>query len=191
MKTWVEIICENVFCLGGNWDYAPACLCHMLYCIATSTKYNLAFFIIKQMKTVRRQPKVILTYEMLLTRFFNHIMSHYPELSNDRYILYDRVMNPLAPHYERKTRADHGKKRCRHSTSSSTSALVNPSSSHPIDDENVVNDEGISRASTPSLSCFVKSLSNDIPQTFSNPPNIDSNMEPLYSQQTKILNHQN
>ncbi|GKB02011.1 hypothetical protein Tco_0830055 [Tanacetum coccineum] len=31
-------------------------------------------------------------------------------------------------------------------------ALVNPSSSHLIDDENVANDEGISRASTPSPS---------------------------------------
>ncbi|GJX17891.1 hypothetical protein Tco_0218723 [Tanacetum coccineum] len=143
------------------------------------------------METVRRQPKVILPYGMLLTRLFNHIMSNFPELSDDRYILYDRVMHPLAPHYEKKTRADHGTKRCHHSTSSSTSSLVNPSSSHPIDDENVANDEGISRASTPSPSHFVKCLSNDIPQTFLNPPNIDSNMEPLYSQQTKILNHQN
>ncbi|GJS52192.1 hypothetical protein Tco_0625554 [Tanacetum coccineum] len=90
-------------------------------------------------------------------------MLNSPELSNDRYILYDRVMNPLAPHYEQKTPADHSTKRCRHSTSSSTSALVNPSSSHPIDDENVANDEGISCASTSSPSRFVKSLSNDIP----------------------------
>ncbi|GJR21682.1 DNA-directed DNA polymerase [Tanacetum coccineum] len=35
IKTWVNIIRENVFCLGGNWDHVPACLCHMLYCIAT------------------------------------------------------------------------------------------------------------------------------------------------------------
>ncbi|GKC59317.1 hypothetical protein Tco_1086915 [Tanacetum coccineum] len=143
------------------------------------------------METVRRQPKVILPYEILLTRLFNHIMSNSPELSDDRYILYDRVMHPLAPHHEQKTQADHDTKRCHHLTSSSTSALVNPSSSHPIDDENVANDEGTSRVSTPSPSRFVKSVSNDIPQIFSNPPNIDSNMEPLYSQQTKILNHQN
>ncbi|GJS39836.1 hypothetical protein Tco_0564879 [Tanacetum coccineum] len=133
------------------------------------------------METVRRQPKVILPYRMLLTRLFNHIMSNSPELSDDRYILYDRIMHPLSRHYERKTRADHGMKICRHSTSSSTSSLVNPSSSHPIDDENVANDEGTSRASTPSPSRFVKSLSNDIPQIFSNLPNIDSNMEPLIS----------
>ncbi|GJS04014.1 pentatricopeptide repeat-containing protein [Tanacetum coccineum] len=35
MKSWVEIIRENVFCVGGNRDHVPACLCHMLYCIAS------------------------------------------------------------------------------------------------------------------------------------------------------------
>ncbi|GJY56380.1 hypothetical protein Tco_0455495 [Tanacetum coccineum] len=110
-------------------------------------------------------------------------------MSNDHYILYDRVMHPLAPNYERKTRADHGTKRHHHSSSSSTFAPVNPSSSHPMDDEDVANDEGSSRASTPSPSCFVKPISNDIPQTsFSIPLNIDSNMKSLYSQQTKTLN---
>ncbi|GKA83886.1 retrovirus-related pol polyprotein from transposon TNT 1-94 [Tanacetum coccineum] len=73
-------------------------------------------------------------------RLFDHIMTNHLEMSNDHYILYDRVMHPLAPHYERKTRADHGTKRYRHSTSSSTSSTVNPSSSHPIDDENDAND---------------------------------------------------
>ncbi|GJX28557.1 hypothetical protein Tco_0236636 [Tanacetum coccineum] len=91
-------------------------------------------------------------------------------MSDDRYILYDHVMHPLAHHYERKTRADHGTKRCRHSTSSSTSALVNPSSSHPIDDENIENNDGISRASSCSPTRFVNSLSNNIPQVFSNAP---------------------
>ncbi|GJS21329.1 hypothetical protein Tco_0449961 [Tanacetum coccineum] len=118
-------------------------------------------------------------------------MSNFLELSNNRYILQDRVMHPIAPHYERKTPADHGTKRCRHSTSSSTSTLVNPLYSHPIDDVIVANDEGTSHASTPSPSRFVKSLSNCIPLIFSNLPNINSNMEPLYSQQTEIPNHQN
>ncbi|GKD00825.1 hypothetical protein Tco_1171099 [Tanacetum coccineum] len=35
MKTWVDIIRENVFCLGGNRDHVSVCLCHMLYCIAS------------------------------------------------------------------------------------------------------------------------------------------------------------
>ncbi|GJR96994.1 retrovirus-related pol polyprotein from transposon 17.6 [Tanacetum coccineum] len=150
MTSWVEIIRENVFCLGGNRDHVPACLCHMLYCIATSKKYNLAFSILKRMENARRQPKVILPYGMLLTMLFTHIISNSPELSNDQYIVHNHVMYPLAPHYERKTRTDHGTKKCQHSTSSSTSVPINPTSSHPIDDVNVVNDEGISRAITPS-----------------------------------------
>ncbi|GKE89390.1 hypothetical protein Tco_1566865, partial [Tanacetum coccineum] len=165
MKSWVEIIRENVFCLGGNRDPVPACLCHMLYCIATSTRYNLAFFVLKRMEAVRGQHKVNLPYGMLLTRLFKYIVSNFPELSDDRYILCDRVMYPLAPHYERKTRADHGKKRCRQSNSaSSSSVFVHTSPSHHLDDYDVENEEDTSRASTPSPSQFVNSLSNVVPQ---------------------------
>ncbi|GJX66877.1 retrovirus-related pol polyprotein from transposon TNT 1-94 [Tanacetum coccineum] len=77
MKSWVEIIRENVFCLGGHRDQVPVCLFHMLYCIETSTKYNLEFFILKRMEGIRNNPKVILSYGMLLTRLFNHASPRY------------------------------------------------------------------------------------------------------------------
>ncbi|GJY32870.1 hypothetical protein Tco_0417339 [Tanacetum coccineum] len=155
MKTWVDIICENVFCLGGNRDHVPGCLCHMLYCIATTTNYNLAFFVAKRMELATKQTRLILPYGMLLTRLFSHVMSNNPELSNDRYIFYDRVMYPLAAQYERKTQKDYSTKRGRHSTSASSSfAFGQPSSSHHIDDDNDGNDEGTSRASTPSSLIF-------------------------------------
>ncbi|GKB17023.1 copia protein [Tanacetum coccineum] len=58
-----------------------------------------------------------------------------PELAFDHYLLYDRVMYPLAPHYERKPRADRGKKRPRESNAISSSNTQNsPSSSIQIDD---------------------------------------------------------
>ncbi|GJT66267.1 hypothetical protein Tco_1017747 [Tanacetum coccineum] len=72
-------------------------------------------------------------------------MSSLPEFSDDHYILHDHVMYPVALHYERKTRADHDMKRCCHSASSFSSTPVNPKSSHPINDENVTSDEGVSR----------------------------------------------
>ncbi|GKF94434.1 hypothetical protein Tco_0284134, partial [Tanacetum coccineum] len=50
---------------------------------------------------------------------------------------------------ERKPRSDRGMRRGRHSTSSSF-AFDQPSSSHLNDDDNNGNDEGTSRASTPS-----------------------------------------
>ncbi|GJU54256.1 hypothetical protein Tco_1227970 [Tanacetum coccineum] len=152
MKTWVDIIWENVFCLGGNKDHVPACMCHMLFCIATFIKYNLAFFIAKRMEFVTKQARLILPYE-------------------------------------RKTRKDYGMRRGRSSTSSS-SAFSQPSYSHPNGDDNDGNDEGTSHASTPSPTRFVNQLTNEVPRVFSNPPNIDPDMEPFYNRQTEILNLQ-
>nr|GEW71368.1 hypothetical protein [Tanacetum cinerariifolium] len=83
------------------------------------------------------------------------------ELLNESYVLYDRAMNPLTAKQERNTRKDHGTRRGRHSTSSS-SAFDQPSSSHLNDDDDG-NDEGTSHASTASPTRFVNSLTNDVP----------------------------
>ncbi|GKA50008.1 hypothetical protein Tco_0743081 [Tanacetum coccineum] len=117
-------------------------------------------------------------------------MSESPELVNESYVLYDCVTNPLTAQQDRKTRKDHGTRKGRHSTSSS-SAFDQPSSSHlnDDDDDDDENDEGTSRASTPSPTCFVNSLTNEVPRVFQNPPNIDPDMEPFYTRQTKIINH--
>ncbi|GJY35424.1 hypothetical protein Tco_0420802 [Tanacetum coccineum] len=139
IKIWVDIIRENIFCLGGNRDHVPVCLCHMLFCIATSRQYNLAYFIAKRMEFVTKQERLIPPYGMLLTHLFEHVVSENPELSNYCYVLYDRVMYPLTAQQERKTRKDYGIKRGHHSTSSS-SAFCQPSSSHLNDDDE--NDEG-------------------------------------------------
>ncbi|GJW86455.1 retrovirus-related pol polyprotein from transposon TNT 1-94 [Tanacetum coccineum] len=84
---------------------------------------------------------------------------------------------------------DYGTRRGRSSTSSS-SAFGLPSSSHLNDDDNDGNDEGTSHASTPSPTRFVNSLTNKVPRIFSNPPNIDLNMEPFYTRLIKILKRQ-
>ncbi|GJZ66653.1 hypothetical protein Tco_0623349 [Tanacetum coccineum] len=89
-------------------------------------------------------------------------MSESSELSNESYVLYDRVMNPLSSHQERKTRKDCGMRRGRHSTSSS-STFDQPSSSHLNDDDDG-NGERTSHASTPYHIRFVNSLTNDVPQ---------------------------
>nr|GEV42800.1 hypothetical protein [Tanacetum cinerariifolium] len=79
---------------------------------------------------------------MHLTRLFKHVVSVFPELPIDHYLSHDRVMHPFAPHYERKTRSDHGKKRpCESNASSSSTTLNHPSSSRPLDDTIDVNDE--------------------------------------------------
>nr|GEV55589.1 hypothetical protein [Tanacetum cinerariifolium] len=103
-------------------------------------------------------------------------MNENPDFYKESYVLYDRVMNPLAAQLERKTRKDRGTRRGRHSTSSS--AFKQPSSSHLNDDDNDDgNDEGTSRASTPSPIRYVNLLTNEVPQVFQNPPNIDPHLE--------------
>ncbi|GJV85356.1 hypothetical protein Tco_1525254 [Tanacetum coccineum] len=97
-------------------------------------------------------------------------------------------MNPLAAQLEQKPRRDRGTRRGRQSTSSSS--FDQPSSSHLNDDDDDGKDEGTSRASTPSPIRYVNSLTNQVPQVFQNPPNIDPHLEPFYTRQTKIINRQ-
>nr|GEW76864.1 DNA-directed DNA polymerase [Tanacetum cinerariifolium] len=96
-----EIIWGNVFCLGGNRDHVPACLCYMIYCVARSEKFNLAYYMAKRMEWITKQFRLILPYGMLLTRLFEFVMSKSLKLLNDSYVLYDRVMNPLTTQQER------------------------------------------------------------------------------------------
>ncbi|GJQ97524.1 hypothetical protein Tco_0008663 [Tanacetum coccineum] len=113
MKPWVDIIQENAICLGGHKDHVFACLCHMLYCIETSTRYNLVFSILKRMERTQSKPKELLPFGMLLTGLFKHV-----------------------------TRSDSGKKRPRESNASSSSTTLNhSSSSHPLDDTLDENDD--------------------------------------------------
>ncbi|GJT08299.1 hypothetical protein Tco_0842761 [Tanacetum coccineum] len=189
LKPLEEIIWENVFYLGGNRDHVPACLCFMLYCVVHSEKFNLAYYMAKRMEWVTKQARLLLPYGMLLTRLFTFIMNENPELNNESYVLYDHVMTPLAAQLERKPRRDRGMRRGRHSTSSS-SAFDQPSSSHLNDDDDYGNDEGTSRASTPSPIRYVNSLTDQVPQVFQNPPNIEPHLEPFYTRQTEIINRQ-
>ncbi|GJS11864.1 hypothetical protein Tco_0368660 [Tanacetum coccineum] len=134
----------------------------MLYCAVHSERFNLAYFMAKRMEWVTKQARLILPYSMLLTRLFNFFMNEYLELYNESYVLYDRVMNPLAAQLEQKPRRDRGTRRGRHSTSSS-SAFDQPSSSYLNDDNDDGNDERTSRSSTPSPILYVHSLTDQVP----------------------------
>ncbi|GKC37470.1 hypothetical protein Tco_1049854, partial [Tanacetum coccineum] len=179
MKPWVDIICKNAICLGGYRDHVSACLCHMLYCIKTSTLYNLAFFILKQMEKTRSKPKELLPYGMLLTRLFKHVVSIFPELAIDHYLSVNRVMHPFAPHYERKTRSYHGKKRPRESNASTSSTTLNHSYlSHPLDD--IDEDSFHSNSSSPSQN--VSSSSNVVSRVRQNPPHESQHLNTYLSE---------
>ncbi|GJS18499.1 hypothetical protein Tco_0412971 [Tanacetum coccineum] len=98
-----------------------------------------------------------------VSALFKHVVSVSPELAFDHYLSYDRVMYPLAPHYERKPRADRGKKRPRESNASSSSNTQNPpSSSLQIDDIVEDNDNESSHSNPSSLSQNVSSSSHNV-----------------------------
>ncbi|GKD38703.1 hypothetical protein Tco_1258910, partial [Tanacetum coccineum] len=115
---------KKTIVVGGHRDHVSACLC------------------LKRMEKTRFKPKELLPYGMLLTRLFKHDVPVSPELAFDHYLSHYRAMHLLAPYYERKIRADRGKKRPRESNAiSSSSTLNHPSSSHPLDDSIDVNDD--------------------------------------------------
>ncbi|GJV50384.1 hypothetical protein Tco_1440596 [Tanacetum coccineum] len=129
------------------------------------------------MEKTRSKPKELLPYGMLLTRLFKHVVSVFPKLAIDHYISHDRVMHPIAPHYERKTRSDRGKKRPRKSNASSYSTTLNhPSSSHPLDDTLDENDDESFHSNSSSLSQNIYSSSNVVSRVRQNPPHESHNL---------------
>nr|GEX33059.1 cytochrome P450 [Tanacetum cinerariifolium] len=122
----------------------------------------------------QNKPKELLPYGMLLTRLFKHVVFVFPELAVDHYISHDRVMHPLAPYYEQKTRSDHGKKISRESNASSSSTTINyPSYYRPLDDTIDENNDESFHSNSSSLSQNVSSLSNVIHRkTYNNDKNL-------------------
>ncbi|GKE08837.1 hypothetical protein Tco_1412388 [Tanacetum coccineum] len=80
-------------------------------------------------------------------------------------------MHPLSPHYEQKTRPDHGKKRPRESNASSFPTTLNhPSSSHPLDDPIDKDDDESFHSNSSSPSQNISSSSNVFFRVLQNPP---------------------
>ncbi|GJT37271.1 hypothetical protein Tco_0937136 [Tanacetum coccineum] len=122
------------------------------------------------MEKTRNKPKELLPYGILLTRLFKHVVSVFPELASDHYLSHDRVMHLLAPHYKRKTRSDHGKKRpCDLNASSSSTALNHPSPSRSLDNTIEENDEESFHSNSSSFLQNVSSSTNVVSRVHQNP----------------------
>ncbi|GJR19324.1 hypothetical protein Tco_0967851 [Tanacetum coccineum] len=107
---------------------------------------------------------------VIIQRLFKHVVSIFLELAIDYYISHDRVIHPLAPHYERKTGLDHSKKKPHESNASSSSTTLNhPSSSSPLDNTIDVNDDESFHSNSSSPSQNVSSPSNVVPRVCQNP----------------------
>nr|GEV17623.1 ribosomal protein L7Ae/L30e/S12e/Gadd45 [Tanacetum cinerariifolium] len=159
MKRWEELIRKNVFGLGGHRDHLLTSLAHMLYCIVAEEQYNLAYFFVKRIECARATPTANLPYGMFLTRFYRHVMEHYPHLDNDIYNVVDRVMRPLALKQTQEPQSDRGK--ARHSVSSTYAHHNYGSSSHHGDDDE---DDGASCPSTPSPTTYLLPFTTQLPR---------------------------
>ncbi|GJS09670.1 hypothetical protein Tco_0366466 [Tanacetum coccineum] len=146
-------------------------------------RHPLPIIILKRMEKTQFKPKELLPYGMLLTRLFKHVVSISPELAFDHYLSYDRVMHPLAPHYERKPRADRGKKRPRETNASSSSTTQNPpSSSFQIDDSVDDNDNESSQSNSSSSTQHISSSSSVISEIHPNTPHENHDLNTLLSE---------
>ncbi|GKE26766.1 hypothetical protein Tco_1442150 [Tanacetum coccineum] len=120
---------------------------------------------------------------MFLTRLYRHVMETYPHLDNDIYDFVERVMRPLALRQTRRPRSDRGK--ARHFVSSTSTHYNLGSSSHQGDD---VEDDGASRASTPSPTTYLNSLNPLDYQNYHMPSSSEQTDETLFARQTTLLN---
>ncbi|GJZ28645.1 hypothetical protein Tco_0573292, partial [Tanacetum coccineum] len=182
MKHWEELICENVFGLGGHRDHLSASLAHMLYCIVAKEQYNLAYFFVKRIECTQATSTANIPYGMFLTRLYRRVMEHYPHLDNGIYNVVDRVMHPLALKQTQKPQSDRGK--ARHSVSSTSTHHNYGSSSHQGDDE----DYGASRASTPYPTTHLNSLRLLNYQRYDIPTCYQQDDDLLFEGQTVLLN---
>nr|GEZ35607.1 hypothetical protein [Tanacetum cinerariifolium] len=143
------------------------------------------------MEKTRNKPKELLPYGMLLSSMFKHIVFVFPKLATDNYLSFDHVMHPLAPHYKRKTRSDHGKKRPRESNASSSSTTQNhPSSSLPLDVIIDENDDESSHPNSSSPSQQVSSSSTVVSRVRQNPSHESHNLDTFLSETINLQTQQ-
>ncbi|GJX60675.1 hypothetical protein Tco_0292065 [Tanacetum coccineum] len=141
--------------------------------------------------TLRQELELLFHHHITMLRLFKHVVCVFLKLEIDHYPSHDRVIHPLAPHYERKTRSDHGKKRPHESSASSSSTTLNhPSSSHPLDDTIDVNDEESFHSNSSSPSQNASSSSNVVLRVRQNPPHKIHNLNTYLSETINLQTQQ-
>ncbi|GJS83368.1 hypothetical protein Tco_0749909 [Tanacetum coccineum] len=116
-------------------------------------QYNLAYFFVKRIERARTIQSCLFPYGMFITYLYRYVMETYPHLDNGIYDVVERVMRLLALRQTHRPQSDRGK--ARHSVSSTSAHHNLGSLSHQGDDDE---DDGASRASTPSPTTYLNSL---------------------------------
>ena len=122
---------------------------------------------------------------MFLTRLYREVMSMFSDFDTERYEVVERVMRPIALSQTRRPRSDRGKPR--KSISSSSRPRQSTSACSRQHDDNEDN-EGTSRASTPSPTTYINNLS-PLNYTRSTTPS-QLTEEELFARQSELQNNQ-
>nr|GEY98174.1 retrovirus-related Pol polyprotein from transposon TNT 1-94 [Tanacetum cinerariifolium] len=74
-----------------------ACTAYMLYYITIKRKFNFTTMILYRMEDVKKNNNATMTFVILLTRLYNHILRTNPQaiFLLNRFTFHERVMNPL------------------------------------------------------------------------------------------------
>ncbi|GKC41811.1 putative reverse transcriptase domain-containing protein [Tanacetum coccineum] len=158
MKQWEELIEQMLQTRSTSRSSSQLSYSHVCIVLFPENNITLAIFFVKRIQCARYTPTANLPYGMFLIRLYRHVMETYPHLDNGIYDIVDRVMRPLALKQTRRPRRD--------------------------DDE----DDGASRASTPSPTTYLKSLEPLNFQRYDIPTSSQQNDDLLFEQQTDLLN---
>ncbi|GKC01162.1 hypothetical protein Tco_0987298 [Tanacetum coccineum] len=79
----------------GNKDHPNACLVYKLYCLANRKPFNLSYYMAKRITGVIKSDLMVLSYGMLLTRFYRHVLTIQPCPTTNPHYLMNHVMVPL------------------------------------------------------------------------------------------------
>ena len=89
------IIRENIFCSLHHDSRLHACEAYMIYCISSSTPFNLAHFLVNRINDFKNKSYEILPYGLLLSKLLAKMRASYPNPRNQTLIHVKPSSNPL------------------------------------------------------------------------------------------------
>nr|GEW99416.1 hypothetical protein [Tanacetum cinerariifolium] len=97
LRGWELFLRENFFCALGKKNQVNACTAYMLYYLTIRRKFSFTSMILYRMEEVKNKRDGPMSFAMLLTPLYNHILQTNPQtiVPLTRFTFHERVMDPL------------------------------------------------------------------------------------------------
>ncbi|GKB22923.1 hypothetical protein Tco_0862324 [Tanacetum coccineum] len=97
LRGWELFFRENFFCSLGKRNQVNACTAYILYYLTIRRKFNFTSMILYRMEEVKNKHDSPMSFSMLLTRLYNHILQTNPQAIAPlaRFTFHERVIDPL------------------------------------------------------------------------------------------------